>query len=217
MHFLVDFENVHSSGLRGGDLLTYSDNVTFFYSDAAPKVETGVLRVLFAAGVGLSAIKLKTTRKNALDFYISTSLGELFGRGYDAPAAIISKDGGYAATVEYWANHTPSRLVVVEGSIIECLKAVQKDSRSRTAIDMLRPVKIDEAIASYAVSRCRHMDLVKTLNVDYPTADRIMTLVEGGVTGRALYNAMVKLLGRAVGQEAYKALHSVDVSSIAPP
>ena len=206
MRFLVDFENVHSGGLRGGDMLSYSDHVTLFYSDAAPKVETGALRSLFAAGAEVDAVRLKSAGKNALDFYISTCLGEAFGGGYDGPAAIVSRDGGFAATVEYWSNHTPSRLVVVEGSIIECLKAVQKDSRSKTAIDMLRPVKIDEAIASYAVSRRRRMDLVKVLGCEYPTADRIMALVEDGATGRALYNALVKLLGRVAGQEAYRAL-----------
>lgn len=35
MYFLVDFENVRSSGLRGVDYLDSSDYLTIFFSNAA--------------------------------------------------------------------------------------------------------------------------------------------------------------------------------------
>ena len=63
MHFLVDFENVYSSGLRGCDMLLYTDRVTIFYSDAAPRVENGYIQQITYAGAKLTAIKLKMPGK----------------------------------------------------------------------------------------------------------------------------------------------------------
>lgn len=62
-------------------MLLYTDRVTLFYSDAASRVENGYIQQITHAGAKLTAFKLKSVGKNALDFYIATYLGEIFGGG----------------------------------------------------------------------------------------------------------------------------------------
>lgn len=44
MYFLVDFENVHSEGLRGVEFLKKSDSLTLFFSQAAHVCESRYLK-----------------------------------------------------------------------------------------------------------------------------------------------------------------------------
>lgn len=44
MYFLVDFENVHSEGLRGVEFLQKDDYLTLFYSKAANVCEQRYLK-----------------------------------------------------------------------------------------------------------------------------------------------------------------------------
>lgn len=50
MHFLIDYENVHSAGLRGADLLTERDTIVLFYSDSNDKVEQGAMNRIVQSG-----------------------------------------------------------------------------------------------------------------------------------------------------------------------
>ena len=77
MHFLIDYENVHSAGLTGAELLTDQDTVVLFYSDSNDKVEQGAMNRIIQSGCKIELRKLKTKGKNALDFYIATYVGEL--------------------------------------------------------------------------------------------------------------------------------------------
>jgi len=51
-------------------------------------------------GCEFEICRLKKARKNALDFYIVTRLGEIFGSGYQGVAAIISQDDGFRSAKE---------------------------------------------------------------------------------------------------------------------
>ena len=102
MKILVDLENVHAKGALGAEFLNKTDDVVLFYSQAAPSMETHYLDLMAENCGKLSAIKLKTVRKNALDFYIASYIGALLGCGYDGEIAIVSTDNGFLSVKEYW-------------------------------------------------------------------------------------------------------------------
>ena len=81
MYFLVDFENVHSEGLRGVEFLKKSDSLTLFFSQAAHVCESRYLKEIVDSGCSFDTCKLARTGKNGLDFYIATRVGEFYGAG----------------------------------------------------------------------------------------------------------------------------------------
>ena len=51
LHFLIDYENVHSAGLRCSELLTEVDTVVLFYSDSNDKAEQGAMNRITMGGL----------------------------------------------------------------------------------------------------------------------------------------------------------------------
>lgn len=76
MYFLIDFENVKSSGLRGTDYLEEADFLTIFYSDTVHNCERRYLHEIEKSGCEFDICKLKQVGKNGLDFYIASRIGE---------------------------------------------------------------------------------------------------------------------------------------------
>ena len=124
MILLIDFENVHSDGFTGYMQLNRDDEITIFYSNAAKKLERGIFRTIVGHGCEISVVKLRTTAKNALDFYIATKVGELMVTR-KSEVAIISKDVGYKAVLEYWNQIRKSRNNLILASSIA--EAKQKE------------------------------------------------------------------------------------------
>jgi len=88
--------------MQGTEYLLPSDYVILFYSDMVQHMEQCYLNDIQASGCGFEICKLLKQRKNGLDFYITTKLGELFGAGRTNRAVIISNDTGFQAVREYW-------------------------------------------------------------------------------------------------------------------
>lgn len=108
MYFLVDYENIGNSGLRGSEHLTHEDAVIIFYSGTCHSIENRYLNNFTRSGCWFEAVPLQKAYQNALDFYIATKVGELFGVGYRGAVGIVSKDKGYLAVKDYWAmRQTP--------------------------------------------------------------------------------------------------------------
>ncbi len=54
------------------------------------------------SGCNLEICKLKNIRKNALDFYIASKVGEILATDRNAKIAIVSADNGFASVLDYW-------------------------------------------------------------------------------------------------------------------
>ena len=76
MYFLIDYENVRNAGMQGTEYLLPDDHVIVFYSKAAPNMEARHLTDIKKSGCGFSICKLLKVRKNGLDFYIATKVGD---------------------------------------------------------------------------------------------------------------------------------------------
>ena len=92
MYFAIDYENVGNNGMKGSEYLSEEDTVEIFFSAAGPTISQGIFENMKNAKCRLLICKLQNQRKNALDFYIATRLGEMIGRGYQESIAIISND-----------------------------------------------------------------------------------------------------------------------------
>lgn len=55
MHFLIDFENVRNTGIRGTEYLLSDDYVIVFYSADASKIEQRHLTNINNSGCGFEA------------------------------------------------------------------------------------------------------------------------------------------------------------------
>lgn len=83
MLFLVDYGNIGNMGMKGCHYLNEADRVIIFYSDARRHMERRYLEDIANVGCIFEICKLYKSGKNALDFYITSKLGELFGGGFD--------------------------------------------------------------------------------------------------------------------------------------
>lgn len=119
MLFLVDYENVGNMGMRGCHYLCESDYVIVFYSETRKNMERRFLEDITNSGCVFEICKLCRNGKNALDFYITSRLGELFGNGFDGKAVIISRDNGYQAVRDYWDKKAVNRRKVLLAPCIE--------------------------------------------------------------------------------------------------
>ena len=99
-YYLVDFENVHDTGLRGIDELSYEDCVFIFYTAYANRVGLDMLEGIQA---GLRVIKTPTGDQS-LDRHLISYLGYLLGQESNPETRyqIISKDNGYRSIVTFW-------------------------------------------------------------------------------------------------------------------
>lgn len=70
MYFLVDFENVHSEGLRGVEFLKKSDSLTLFFSKRHMFVKVVILRRLSIPAALLIHVSWQEQEKMAWIFIL---------------------------------------------------------------------------------------------------------------------------------------------------
>lgn len=119
MLFLVDYENVGNMGMKGCHYLNASDYVIIFYSEAKKNMERRWLEDITNSGCGFEVCKLHKNGKNALDFYITSKLGELFGGGFEGTAVIVSHDNGFQAVRDYWDKKSAHKRRVLLSVCVE--------------------------------------------------------------------------------------------------
>ncbi|WP_409968298.1 PIN domain-containing protein [Bengtsoniella intestinalis] len=103
MIFLIDFENISTGGLTGIDQLTANDQILLFYSEMANKISIDLHLQLERSPAKREYFCVKTGRKNALDFQLATHLGYLIASNPKEDYAIVSKDEGFNALVDFWS------------------------------------------------------------------------------------------------------------------
>lgn len=106
MYFLIDHENVSNNGYKGSEFLLSEDTVEIFFSNSSKNIMSGLFKDMEQAGCNIKICKLYQTRKNALDFYITSRVGELVGSGFNGNIAIVSGDQGFKSVQEYWTKVT---------------------------------------------------------------------------------------------------------------
>lgn len=97
--YLIDYENVNSTGLHGIGQVSPNDRIILFYSHSANTLSFEVMDEMLSAGITPERICLNQGGKNALDFQLVTLLGYMIANQSADEYFIISKDCGYSAAV----------------------------------------------------------------------------------------------------------------------
>ena len=100
--YLIDYENVHESGLSGIKDLPEGDRVIVFYGDKIKSISFDVHVQMVNSKAVVEFIETHKTAKNYLDFQLGTYLGYLIGRGSHDRVVIVSHDTGFDSVVDFW-------------------------------------------------------------------------------------------------------------------
>lgn len=210
MYFLIDYENVKNSGMRGTEHLLPEDHVTIFYSENTRKMEDRYLKEIESSQCEFTVCKLLKPHKNALDFYIATRTGEIFGGGFSGNVVIVSHDADFQAVKEYWANRAqPKRRVVLAESIERGIISANEPSERLTRVcEQLKARDIGGFFAAYEESK-RLKQLLQQIFADTEFLERIdevEDIVRTGKTARILYLDTLRHFGREDGLAVYRSL-----------
>lgn len=213
MYFAIDYENVGNNGMKGSEYLSEGDIVELFFSDAGPTISQGIFENMENAKCRLLICKLQNQRKNALDFYIATRLGEMIGGGYQESIAIISNDKGFKAVQEYWRECSePKRRILLAGTITEGIIAANRaDERTRMLRHQEKIVNIEVEYARYEEAR-RIRKLLEEQFHDTEYAahlEKIEEVYKHRDNKKVLYLDSLKCFGRKDGVQIYNRMKQI--------
>lgn len=132
MYFLIDFENVSTSGLKGVEYLLPTDHVSLFYSDVCANCTGSYLRNIGKSHCSFEAVKLLRKGKNGLDSYIASKAGEIRASGYKDAIVIVSRDNGYYAVKDYIDRKYPAAVHIIIAASIEFGVMTRNEQSQRT-------------------------------------------------------------------------------------
>ena len=213
MHFMIDYENIRDRGLDGAEYLTKDDSVTIFFSKSCQKIGQGKLQKVFDSGCKLDICQLQNPGKNAVDFYIASRIGELYGNGYTGITAIVSNDNGFKAVREYWKKCSfHHREVILKPDIQQSIVSANENSIRRTEIQrVLKDVDIIEEFKKYEEKTRVRKELVELFaDSEYASmVEQIMDIIEGESRHKIIYLGSLKRFGRKKGVEIYRKLRQI--------
>lgn len=210
MYFLIDYENVRNSGMRGSEFLLPSDCVIIFYSDASPVIEQRHLNNIQISKCGFETCKLLKKRKNGLDFYIASKAGALFGAERCQNLVIVSNDGGFQAVRDYWQERSGTKHRVALSESIEhgIITANENSSRANLIRSYRKTVDIGQFTAAYQEKQRIQQALLRAFD-GTEFCDRlqdIQDILKDGASPKVIYLDSLRRFGRKGGQEVYRIL-----------
>lgn len=134
--YLIDFENVHSSGISGVENLSADDKVYIFYTENASSLSFSSHIKLLACPAEVTYYNVDAGGKNALDFQLASFLGYLIGSGSDDCYYIISGDRGYDNVKKFWEKSGLRKDISIIGA--KSVKAAVKPA------EQILTIKIDQ-------------------------------------------------------------------------
>lgn len=215
MLFLIDYENVGNAGMKGYDYLDMQDHVVVFYSEARKNMERRILEEITSSSCVFEICKLCKTGKNALDFYITSRLGELIGEGYEGISVIVSNDNGFQAVRDYWGNLASKRRRVLLSSCVEdgIISGNENNERTKELRKMRESLTIGKYYTAYQERmRIRSVLLKLFEGTQYEAmTEEIQNLVEERAeTSKITYLNSLHLFGRKSGLEIYNKIKSCE-------
>lgn len=204
---MIDFENTRSRGLQGAEYLLPDDSVTIFYSQACMKVERKRFCQIKESGCDFRIFKLQKSGKNALDFYIASHIGEIYGQGYTGMTAIVSNDAGFRAVKEYWKSCADvPRDIILRPDIEHCIFSSGENSFRQRQISLgKQEIHLEEEYRKLTEHRRIRKELEESFaHTDYERLiEQIMNMIESPKPLKILYLDSVKQFGRRDGLNIY--------------
>lgn len=210
MYFLIDHENVKSNGYKGADYLLPEDTVEIFYSECCKNISQGLFKNMKESGCEIKICKLCQTRKNALDFYIASRLGEMIGNGCQDNMAIISADQGFKSVRDYWQKRSEmKKRITLANTIADAIvSANEANNRTKMLREQLKMVSIENEFVRYEEKmRIRKFLSERFENTEFEDKlDVIEGIVEEKAGRKVLYLSSLKNFGKKNGVYIYNCI-----------
>ncbi len=100
--YLIDFENVHSDGLKGIEQLAEKDVCYVFYSEHAGVLTFNIHKKIIESRAKIYYVEAQVGMKNALDFQLVSYLGYMIRENQEASYCVISNDRAFALVADFW-------------------------------------------------------------------------------------------------------------------
>ena len=100
--YLIDFENVHSDGLKGIEQLAENDVCYVFYSEHAGVLTFNIHKKIIDSKAKIYYVEAQVGMKNALDFQLVSYLGYMIREDQEAYYCVISNDRAFALVADFW-------------------------------------------------------------------------------------------------------------------
>lgn len=100
--YLIDFENVHSDGLKGIERLAENDICYVFYSEHAGVLTFNIHKKIIDSKAKIYYVEAQVGMKNALDFQLVSYLGYMIRENQEASYCVISNDRAFALVADFW-------------------------------------------------------------------------------------------------------------------
>ncbi|MDE6036616.1 MAG: hypothetical protein K2G36_12000 [Ruminococcus sp.] len=168
-YYLIDYENVHQTGLNGIENLTPLDRLIIFYTENAESLTFPVYEKLVACKAEIQLHKVKCGGKNALDFQLATFLGYVLGNNPDTECHIISNDKGYEYVLNFWKE---------KNVIIYISSDIAGNVRQAVPQIALSPVPVT-TVNYVPVSETDFNNAVKLLNLSESDKKKLLTICNG--------------------------------------
>ncbi len=207
MHFIVDFENTDCRGLKGVQYLEKEDKLDIFFSQCCSKIEMEYWEEIRNSGCEFHICKLEHSGQNALDFYIASYVGELFGQGCCELVAIVSRDKGFSAVRDYWQKPEKGKKIVLKPDIEQCILSSNEPSERRKIIQSRKQIlSLESEFKRYAEHRHRLRSLEEAFSgrLEQQEIEDLAELLEKGKRGRVLYLNVLQRYGRELGLHVYR-------------
>lgn len=215
---LIDYENVWASnGLKGVEYLNEKDTLIIFYSSCCEKIRAEYIDAIEKSKCEFKTYKLVKPGKNALDFYITSECGFVCQAG-ETQIAIISKDKGFSAVVDYFSIKPglENATVVVASNIENGLMALNDSEdtvRRRTLKEKSKPMDIGQEQARIQEHKnFRQKVLNAFAETEYKEKSfEILNYIEEQreSTPKLLYTNSLRRFGRVDGTAIYQILKKV--------
>lgn len=215
MYFLIDYENVNYAGLEGTEFLEKGDTISFFYSNVCDKIVSYRMKDIEKSGCNFEICKLKTVRKNGLDFYIASKVGEIFAANPDAKIAIISADNGFQSVLDYWRPRLRKQNQLVRRkTIAKALICVNgEEDRKKLVTENMEILELQTVFAKYE-ERKRIVAGITNIFADTEYESLISQIVDVVIASekpRVLYLTSLKSFGKKNGTEVYRKIKDAEI------
>ena len=209
---LVDYENVQGfHGLKGVQYLNEKDNLIIFYSASCMKITKEYIELIRESGCQFKIIKLKIPRKNALDFYIASALG-------NNQIALITRDKGFDSISDYFEvnENLKNHQIVVCDNIeqgLERLNDPEDKTRRKLIHDKMQQVDIEVEYGKIMELRTikeKISEVLKDTKYESMT-NNILNFITNNMseTHRNIYNGSLHEFGIKDGVAIYRLLRDV--------
>jgi len=189
-YLLIDFENVQPRGLSA--LHGHSFKVKLFVGHNQTKVSLDLASALQALGEDAEYVQITGSGRNALDFHIAYTLGELVAEHRDAVFYVVSKDTGFDPLLRH---------LKAKGIRVHRIKEVADIPVLRGSKDKTLEQKLDVIVAN-----------LKSRGSGRPRKVRTLKNTVNALFGKGLPDSEVSALVKALERNEYISVAGESVS-----